>query len=972
MHINITRKKDNERVTSRAEIINRVTALVKEDSQTSSENEDYQLRRMAQTIRNFEGKFGLIFAISNGKNFQKKFTRRLRFLLPDIPLTELNLDGSENSILDKLLLAPLSPRPLVVFGIENHLLSSEDIYQQNNIIQELQLRREQFKKLDRPLVIWMPEYVYALIGQKATDFWSWQGGGFFFNKKERHQETRILKNNYSSSNGNNLYFTNSEFTGRVPQINLAIDCLKKNRNVIVSGVGGIGKSAFAKEISKRLKDSYPDGVLFIPLRNAGENGSAVVEGLRNAIHFYQPDIQLPHDIVTLTAIYRSILSNKKSLIVVDDVKDTEDIRAFIPRGLSSVLITTRQKIQLPNFTSISLDQLSPRDSRDLLKKIAPGIDKKTSDQIIALCAYMPLTINLVGRLISRDKKINIREYIERLKQEINDKSLTLDTLEQSLSSVIKINISKLNKKSWRLLCKLAVFPKYFDLDAEVFICKNDNPLYLNELVQLGFVKLTESTERYRLPFPVRKYVRPCLSNKAFKSIMKRYSRYYLSMLKKATSLYLSGGRELKRGTKLLDTEWENIKYGQSWVATHPRKNKEIDTLCYSYAIHAEELLELRHHPQELISWFKSGLEAARRLEEDFVIVQLLDKSGRAYASMGEIQQAINKYNEALELLKMSKDFRYAETIYGNLGWTYELQGKIESAVKHYELQLKISRNFENRRVEGSALGNLGRAYAQLGDHKKAISYQEEALKIAREIKNRRAEGAALGNLGRAYSSLGDMELAIEYHNQAIKIVREIGDRRGEGNVLGNLGWIYSKIGQPRQAISYYENSLTIARDIGNQRAEGAALDNLGRAYLQLQDFSSSIDCFEQSLNIDRRINDPNGERASLNNLGEVYLLLGEFSRSIDLFIQSLNIAKQMGNKRAEGNTLRNLGRCYVHIGNLEHGIRLLKESLEIAQGLGNQSVEAKLNLEIEMILQERENEEKMPNYFDEDLRNLAI
>jgi ATP/maltotriose-dependent transcriptional regulator MalT len=112
-------------------------------------------------------------------------------------------------------------------------------------------------------------------------------------------------------------------------------------------------------------------------------------------------------------------------------------------------------------------------------------------------------------------------------------------------------------------------------------------------------------------------------------------------------------------------------------------------------------------------------------------------------------------------------------VLGNLGSAYYSLGQVEKAIEYYEDALVVAREIGDRRGEGNHLGNLGSAYYSLGQVEKAIEYHEDALAIAKDIRDRRGEGIRLGNLGNAYYSLGQVEKAIEYYEDAQKLTSEI-------------------------------------------------------------------------------------------------------------------------------------------------------------------------------------------------------
>ncbi len=108
---------------------------------------------------------------------------------------------------------------------------------------------------------------------------------------------------------------------------------------------------------------------------------------------------------------------------------------------------------------------------------------------------------------------------------------------------------------------------------------------------------------------------------------------------------------------------------------------------------------------------------------------------------------------------------------------YAHLGQVERAIEFYEQHLIIARKIGDRQGEGTALGNLGIAYKNLGQVERAIDSYEQALVIAREIGDRQGEGTALGSLGIAYARLGQEERAIGFLEQAVQIGEEIKDPR---------------------------------------------------------------------------------------------------------------------------------------------------------------------------------------------------
>ena len=246
---------------------------------------------------------------------------------------------------------------------------------------------------------------------------------------------------------------------------------------------------------------------------------------------------------------------------------------------------------------------------------------------------------------------------------------------------------------------------------------------------------------------------------------------------------------------------------------------------------------------------------------------------------------------------------------GNLGLAYSNLGQYQQAIEHYRQALAIQNEIGDKRGQGNQLGNLGIAYHNLGEYQQAIDHYQQALAISREIGDRRNEGNWLGNLGNAYRNLGRYDDAIEHYQQALAIQNEIGDKRGQGNQLGNLGNAYFSLGRYDEAIDHYQQALAISRDIGNKSAIGSILGNLGVAYDDLERYDEAIDHYQQALGISRDIGDRRGEGNRLNNLGVAYENLKDYAQAINYYEQALVIYRALAVAHLIETTERNLERA---------------------------------------------------------------
>ncbi|GAB4151090.1 MAG: hypothetical protein Fur0046_30370 [Cyanobacteria bacterium J069] len=348
---------------------------------------------------------------------------------------------------------------------------------------------------------------------------------------------------------------------------------------------------------------------------------------------------------------------------------------------------------------------------------------------------------------------------------------------------------------------------------------------------------------------------------------------------------------------------------------------------------------------QLLMWgyYKELIEVSRRLVNRIASQTkrlCLNRIGNSYSNLGNVERAIDYYQQALQFARETGDRQGEGRVLGDLGNAYDNLGEYEQAIDFHQQYLTIAREIGDRRSEGNALGDLGNAYSHLGQHERAIDFYQQSLSIAREISNRHGEGVALGNLGVAHRNLGQYERASNFHQQYLSIAREIGDRRGEGIALCHLGIAHHILGQYEQAIDLYQQYLSIAREIGDRQGEGSALGCLGIAHKSLGQYERAIDLYQQYLSIAREIGDRQGEGNALGNLGNAYDSLGQYERAIDFHQQSLSIAQEIGDRRGEGAALVNMGETQLKLEQYAESLTNNQAALEIFREIGDRANEA--------------------------------
>jgi len=189
--------------------------------------------------------------------------------------------------------------------------------------------------------------------------------------------------------------------------------------------------------------------------------------------------------------------------------------------------------------------------------------------------------------------------------------------------------------------------------------------------------------------------------------------------------------------------------------------------------------------------------------------------GNAYMDAGNLDRAVQDYNEAVRL-----DPSYVDAI-NNRGNAFNSKGEFDRAIADYNTVLSI------RPLHAEAHYNRGNAYIYKGDYQQAIKDYTEAIRI------NPAYAEAYNNLGNSLSDTGNSEGALPLYTAAIKIKPLFPEAyANRGNCLG-------KLGRFEEAVSDYTQAIRI-----NPRYAQAYLAR-ANAYLMLQRYPEAWRDVEQ-------------------------------------------------------------------------------------------------------------------------------
>jgi tetratricopeptide (TPR) repeat protein len=244
--------------------------------------------------------------------------------------------------------------------------------------------------------------------------------------------------------------------------------------------------------------------------------------------------------------------------------------------------------------------------------------------------------------------------------------------------------------------------------------------------------------------------------------------------------------------------------------------------------------------------YRQAAELARGLEDRQRAWRALCGVGIAHRTRGEPELALQRFREALALRPEEDPSAEAGT-WDLMGRAYASLGEVEGALDAYQRARAIWQRLGSRGDEGATLANLGRLYAFLGDDRQALAALEQALpRLEAESRERDLDGV-LVDLGALHRDAGRVELALQPLRRARQGYLRAGNRRGEAVALNEIGRLHQSAGRRAAAREAYREALAFFHEQGYRHDEAVVLANLGRLFADVGESGQARAAFSRSL-----------------------------------------------------------------------------------------------------------------------------
>ncbi|MWA05157.1 tetratricopeptide repeat protein [Actinomadura sp. LD22] len=709
-----------------------------------------------------------------------------------------------------------------------------------------------------------------------------------------------------------------DFTGRGDQIDSMLALLSAGDGdepvsvPAVAGMGGIGKTALAVHIAHRVRDAFPGGQLFVDLRGAERDPADPAEVLGRFLRALGVNAAaVPESPGERAALYRSILADRRILVVLDNAADETQVEPLLPGGrLSRAVITSRTRLTaLPGARLIELDVLPPAQSLDLLAHIA-GRDRLAAEpqaaaELAGMCGHLPLALRVAGARLAAKAHWSIAGFVRRMREQGRLDELTQRGL--SVRTTLHLSYRGLGAEARRLYRLLGL------LDAPDFACwtaaalLDRPPAEVAELLEtLVDAQLLEArlpgakvrpavpgTVRYRFHDLVRDHARElCREQDApdeRAAALRRALGGLLALTDRVVDLVTGGGDRLAagravrypldeavvRGTLAQAPDWfEAERFGLTTAVRQAARLGE-EALAWEIAVRSAILFQPAHYTDDWQQVIADALPVVRAAGDLRGEAALLERSTDLACARRDYDLALRSVRAALRLFEETENPHGTALALRQLATVHRMMGRFGDAESDGGRARELFQRVGDVAGESHAVLVIGCAQYERGDARDALGVLTMARDLARRARYTGVELQAVYWIGQALLALGRPGEARPLFEHIDEAGTAAGSRLVGMYAAHGLGCTGFALGRTEEA----ERSLRLALRLAEERADplmrARIMYVLGDLYWDRGDLLTARRLLERALTLATEVSVPLWRAKCLFLLGALLQVSGD-------------------------------------------------------------------------------------------------
>ncbi|MFJ6529316.1 ATP-binding protein [Streptomyces longwoodensis] len=526
---------------------------------------------------------------------------------------------------------------------------------------------------------------------------------------------------------------------------------------LVVGPAGVGKTALVLHWAHRDPAGPTDGRLYADLRGfSGMGEPAAVEVLREFLAALGvPQERIPESENGAAALFRSLAADRRLLVVLDNARDSEQVRPLLPGGDRCVTVVTSRH-RLPGLIvsdsarPVAVDVLAPPDGTALLARVLGArrvhAEPAAALRLAELCGGLPLALRVVAARLAGRPDWSLDSMAAELSDRTRRLSL-LDLEDTGVRAALHLTLQQLPAHLSGVFAHLGRHPGiHVDRYAAAALSDTDPMAAESALEQLAAAHLLTETApgRWVMHDLVRLYAR---SLDAHPDTLKRVLDHYIATATRAVAAAEPGSEDcFPLPSDFLPPaavrRFDDRSAAVAWYAA------ERDNLTRAVAAADAALLHDRTWRIVMTMW-------------PLIVWRVRD----GWAPL---------LQTALTATRADADEHGEARVLNVLGWVLTEEDRTPEALVHLEAASTLAARAGDAFAEANALIVLAMAQASLGGLEEAAHSCDRAAGLARRIGDRRMERLAVQHLARHQADAGHWQQALATATHALAFERPPG------------------------------------------------------------------------------------------------------------------------------------------------------------------------------------------------------
>jgi tetratricopeptide (TPR) repeat protein len=630
--------------------------------------------------------------------------------------------------------------------------------------------------------------------------------------------------------------------------------------IVISGLGGVGKSSLALQWLHQIRDRFDDGQLYADLRGfhamRGASVQAVLERFLRALGIAPEHV--PASLDEQVTLYRSATTGRRLIVMLDNAASAAEVRAFLPVSPHSlVLVTTRLRLTslvLDGAQFLELGPLSQEAAVQLLDRVL-GAERIAAEPeearlLTALCGCLPIAVGASAAHLAMRPQWSIGRLVRELGDTRHRLSVLSTRTDISIQAAFDVSYSVLSPGEARLYRTLGLYPgENFTLGVAIAagdVAPHEAAELMDDLVGASLIE-DKGGDRYRfhdlLHLHARQKAMDLDPPEDRRSAVARMATWFLHAAVQADQVVIPGRWHLGPSYDLLrdrPSAFPGPAAALDWLESELPNLRAVMVLTHEMGLHdltwqlCESLWGLflnRKHYADWLSTHEMGLAAARAAGDPLAESRMLLAAARACRELGRYQKAIELCQVAAEVERAQGHAIGEAAALSGLGSAYLGLGRADEAIEHFEMAMLVHQRLGRRRGVGRMLRRLGEARRDAGRYDQAVADLDRALAAFVELGDPYNQVGTLASLGQTHVLAGRPRAAIETTRRALVIAEEIGARHEEARVRVILADALTALGRETEARDHLHRALSVFTELVSPRADDVRrrLDRLSSA-----------------------------------------------------------------------------------------------------------------------------------------------